>query len=628
MEKLFSGCTTTPKVEEVFPIGTEEEKKLLELLKEEHFDSMFINWLPPPLLKRFLDYFQHSNYSTFLEGLKYEYGLLGVTKDLNKALNLYIEGAYGDKDYFCMYRYYLIHLRESEKFNIKRDRILEKFFLFKTLCYTQFDILSYSRYFRTKMDLVKEIRSHLEIEDRNLEKFPKMFKILRENKEYNIPPQIIDFVEGIIRKRFTNNPSTYTDKFISMNESEFDSYEPEIIYKMAYFNKSIEGLPKKYYEYLEKKNFYKCYADYGEYLFDQNNHPKALELFEIGYKNYEDFCLYDYYDLYLYHFDFDKFKEEPKEKRFEIMTKLLDLLLLDFSYGGIYSLFDFLYLRRLCWKLFDIGELIDQKFKEEIQCLIPFLKEMITTKEDINKCVFHKNTGLAECSLDLAFIYYTGIEGIVSVDLDESLALFKKAFKLGTTKNYCRFAYSFIFKIRRKLFKENKITKEKYEKTQKKLFRLYKNNFEEDDYATESSSSFLYYLAVMYYKGIGVKSDLINAYVFYEKATKITAKTLGCGSVVAYYRKYKSDLMLKTNKDFENIMNSLNKLKITDDEGYGEDNSLCCVCFVEKRDKVLIPCRHSFCSKCIEYIQKEKLKCPICRGKITKIGNCEREEGK
>ena len=54
---------------------------------------------------------------------------------------------------------------------------------------------------------------------------------------------------------------------------------------------------------------------------------------------------------------------------------------------------------------------------------------------------------------------------------------------------------------------------------------------------------------------------------------------------------------------------------IKDSEGYGEDNSLCPICFDQKRNILCLPCKHLFCINCLKKIANKR-KCPICRGSI------------
>ena len=66
---------------------------------------------------------------------------------------------------------------------------------------------------------------------------------------------------------------------------------------------------------------------------------------------------------------------------------------------------------------------------------------------------------------------------------------------------------------------------------------------------------------------------------------------------------------------------------IKDSEGYGEDNSLCPICYVQARNVVCLPCKHLFCNNCIEKIMTKR-KCPICRGAIILIAHIQMENDK
>ena len=58
----------------------------------------------------------------------------------------------------------------------------------------------------------------------------------------------------------------------------------------------------------------------------------------------------------------------------------------------------------------------------------------------------------------------------------------------------------------------------------------------------------------------------------------------------------------------------LNNLDLkNDNESYGKEGNICGICYVNKRNKVIIPCFHKVCSTCMNKIND---KCPFCRGKI------------
>ena len=73
---------------------------------------------------------------------------------------------------------------------------------------------------------------------------------------------------------------------------------------------------------------------------------------------------------------------------------------------------------------------------------------------------------------------------------------------------------------------------------------------------------------------------------------------------------------MEKDKEYENVFKGIQNIK--DSEGYGEDNSLCPICFEKKRNILCLPCKHLFCDNCMNQIM-DKRKCPICRGGIIMI---------
>ena len=41
----------------------------------------------------------------------------------------------------------------------------------------------------------------------------------------------------------------------------------------------------------------------------------------------------------------------------------------------------------------------------------------------------------------------------------------------------------------------------------------------------------------------------------------------------------------------------------------------CCICYDKKVDKTFIPCKHNFCSVCVDKLEKDS-RCPVCRSDI------------
>ena len=133
------------------------------------------------------------------------------------------------------------------------------------------------------------------------------------------------------------------------------------------------------------------------------------------------------------------------------------------------------------------------------------------------------------------------------------------------------------------------------------------------DHLPNLSSSFFYYLYILYNKKWGNKGDDIMEYICLKRASESKIKQPGTGTIISYYRRYKSQKIIKNEEAIiKKIMSTNNK---NDSEGYGEDGSICPICFVNKRDNIFYPCKHRFCKICANKVIEE-CKCPICRSMI------------
>ena len=96
-----------------------------------------------------------------------------------------------------------------------------------------------------------------------------------------------------------------------------------------------------------------------------------------------------------------------------------------------------------------------------------------------------------------------------------------------------------------------------------------------------------------------------------NKAKDLKIDNPGFGSFFSIYRRYKSKILSDKLKDqctevFSNIQ------KNNDSEGYGDDGTICPICFEKKRNEIALPCKHLFCNDCLGKCEK----CPICRAFI------------
>ena len=66
------------------------------------------------------------------------------------------------------------------------------------------------------------------------------------------------------------------------------------------------------------------------------------------------------------------------------------------------------------------------------------------------------------------------------------------------------------------------------------------------------------------------------------------------------------------NKYEKEYKEEYRKNLLNDSEGYGDDGTICPICFEFKRNMIALPCKHLFCEYCINKLRK----CPICRRNI------------
>ena len=154
------------------------------------------------------------------------------------------------------------------------------------------------------------------------------------------------------------------------------------------------------------------------------------------------------------------------------------------------------------------------------------------------------------------------------------------------------------------------MTDDDLKKMESKLFQYY---FISIDSNINLSSSYFYYLSHLYNKKIGNPGDKIMEYICLNKAIGYINHSPGTGSIISFYRKYKSKKNLEKNKkECDEIFrkNASNKKK--DNEGYGDNGDICPICFDKERTMMCLPCKHLLCEGCINKIKK----CAICRKNI------------
>ena len=583
------------------------------------WSDMFYYGKSPLLKNRFLDIISKSEFALFFKALDYEYGINGQTKNIQKAFSMYQYQANNSTDVLSMYKMYHIYKKEYEKFGLKkRNRVLEKFYLFKSFSLlSRQEFQGYSLVFN-RFYILADVRLHFTYEDFLYLKFEQFIThINKYHEHYNINPDDIILIKAFIYGFIRGNK----EQAIEILESLITKGNKQALYQIALMLNDKTQVSNMF-GFLEQCNYYRSYCDYALFLYkEMNNVEGALKLLKAAASNGIIRANYLYYDIFLSTVDFTKIKGNENFKK-EILF-LLNLLINDICLDQTFSYFEFFYLRKLCMKHFDYEDFVDKNFFEYEKCFVENLiqnscpspsEEDIKQKRELIKKLYLRNDYFCEFNLACGIIYYYGIDNIINQDLKKSLFKFQISFDNSESKSYQRFCYSYIVKIKQKLYelKDKDITQEDLDNSKNKLFELYSTSIDLD-HLPNLSSSFFYYLYILYNKKWGNKGDDIMEYICVKRASESKIKQPGTGTIISYYRRYKSQKIIKNEEAIiKKIMSTNNK---NDSEGYGEDGTICPICFVNKRDNIFYPCKHRFCKICANKVIEE-CKCPICRSMI------------
>ena len=578
----------------LYPISEENDDKIKEYCAINNWIDLLFSWKKNTFLKEYLKISSKNENSKFFEAIQYEYGVYNHKLDIKKSFELYKESANNSNDYLSMYRMFLIYFMDYKKFNVKRNRILEKFYLYKCFAYLPYKYIdNTNNRILNKIDIAYIIALGLDLEDPNLENFNKLCDYLIEK---NIPENQILFIKSVISYYFCLNEDE--DKAISLSLLTFlnNSYEDnETIYKLACFEKDKND-SIKLYEKLYQKKYYRAYDEYALLLINEYKEiEKAIVILKEGINNGNSDCYITYYDLSLYDIFLKGY--EINEKIGNKLIDLLEILLNIIISGNILAIYEFIILRMYIIKHFGLEKEINKKYKQITQDLINSLIYLINEKNvNFLKNNFNEDI-IFELKTYVAILYYYGMNDILKKNVEKSYLILKEFCDIEKLKDSQKYVIRFYYKIVRNFSDKNLINK-----TSKELFNLYINYFKE-----EIHTSYYYFLGKFYEKGIGVKSDDILAYIFYYEGSKITNKRILRNGIKAFLRKIKLKKKLESKK-YINIKNSLQSL-LNDNK----EENICCVCYDRKSDHFIIPCKHKFCEVCIKIITK---KCPLCRGEI------------
>ena len=580
----------------LYHINEENDNKIKEYCAINNWIDLLFTWKKNTFLKEFLKMSSKNENSKFIEAIQYEYGVYNHKLDIKKSFEIYKESADNSNDYLSMYRMFLIYFMDYKKFNVKRNRILEKFYLYKCFAYLPYkyiDNFSNTKILN-KINIAYIIALGLDLEDPNLEIFNKLCDYLIEKNIF--PEHQILLTKSIVSYVFCINEDE--DKTVSLSILTYlnNSIEDnEITYKLACLEKDKND-SKKLFEKLYERKYYRAYDEYALLLINEFNEiEKSIVILKEGINNGNSDCYITYYDLLLYNIFLKGY--EINEKIGNQLINLLEILIKNIISGNILTIYEFIILRMYIIKHFGLENEINKKYKQITQDLINSLIYLINEK-NINFLNNNFNEDIIfELKTYVAILYYYGMNDILKKNIEKSYLILKEFCDIEKLKDSQKYVIRFYYKIVRNFSDKNLINK-----TSKELFNLYINYFKE-----EIHTSYYYFLGKYYENGIGVKKDDILAYIFYHEGSKITNKRILRNGIKAFLRKLKLKKKLESKK-FINVKNSFHSL-INDNK----EENICCVCYDRKNDHFIIPCKHKFCEVCIKLITN---KCPLCRGEI------------
>jgi hypothetical protein len=592
----------------IFEIDKEVENKIDERCPVPNWGNCLFNWLTPKLkesLYKIIEEHQTVPYFIFLKGVRYEYGI-DVDIDLKKAFQYYTEAA-NLYDGLAIYKIYSIYRMDSQKFGLTRDKNIEMYHLVKAMAYSD-AVVFFNNDTLFNIDILYEIALNLDLLDPSLEKLNNLINDMRNKVDDNE----IRFIEAMTLIKFNLMEEEIDFGINILNDLANNNNYLEAMYKLACFHSKQNDrlikdkdalIAEKYFSILEENNFYKAFNDYGLFLYQEGKYDKCLSILKKGMDNGNFRCYFLYYDCFLSRFDFGK-------GNISELVDLLQCVRKDLVTGNIFSFFEYFYLSKILEKHFNIKD-IDKSYETEYLTIINTVYE----NRSILSNNFAKGIVETEFLLSLGFVYYLGINGGKNYELAEKLL--KDSFKMSNNFSYKRFCYSYIFKIRLKALAANPNDERiiaKFEKTKLKMNKIYMESIENSK-LEDFSSSYFYFLAKIYENGWGCKPDNLNSYCYYFHGSTAKVKHLGTGTIIAYFRRFKSGQKIGLDK-YKAIAEEIEKFKPSEMiKDTTDDDNFCCICYESLKDIVFYPCRHLMCIRCYDKL-KANQRCPICRSKI------------
>ena len=575
--------------------------KLKENVSQIFYKKILFDHLGPELKKIYDKKKDKVYYKKFYEASQYEYGLFDKDIDLLQAYLLYKK--YADRnDYFCMYKMHVIHLCEYAKFHVPFSRVLEKIYLLKCYAYLPKHMIDNDLKLFRIIDVKNEISEMLKLEDESFEKHEDFFKLLDKEREiYNLTENDIKLMKGVILSFFIEDVGDEQDtNSFSLAFSTLNSLKPKTQLDYAYYNAKIKSIYfqerdniiseveiEKLFKEIEGKKLYEFFYDYGYYLLKKigNPNPKIIEIFTYGTQKGYTLCCLGLYENIINYYDFSEIMEN-----YDKIIILLDCLL------------DAIIFEKLLLNSFILLMGYLNKYSKFSKNIISYLKYVKDINDYITPILKNKDRQrvkepFKENEINFfqtkAYIYFFGFKGIEEQNFKKAIEYFKKALDHNDNNKFLPKEIKFFeYKIKHILNSRKLVSNDELSKAKKELYEYNSKNLLKNEIMG------YYLLGKDYFEGITKKKDGFISFKIYESGQNIL-----CSNTIECFLKHEIKQFLKNHEDKY-------QFKFKDE--------LCCICYDEKVNKLLLPCKHNFCSFCTKKLENNS-KCPICRGEILTI---------
>ena len=615
------------KGEEMIPIDEKSDEKCYEINNIENWADCFYNLKSGIILERYKQIISKTENKNFFEALNYEYGINNYPLDTKKAFEIYKTAADTSTDTLSMFRLYRIYKKDFKKFNMpKRNIVLEKYYIFKCYSYlTSKEKNGYELLYQ-RFNISDEIIIQVTNENRKaLDWYNNFFKFLYDNNGvYNINKDDILFIEAVIRSR---SERSQEEKYFVNLKNLADKGKPEAMHELAILYRNKEkSFYLKYFEKLYKMNYYRSFSDYGE---DLDYGKDSLNIVKKSILNGYYYHIKTYAEIFFMSNDYEDVFKVP-ELRTEMMF-IFNIIIDNIIADEIDIFMRFIFNRKISVKHFNFGDEfkthLDLYIKEYVNYLLKFMEGTNEENKKKIKLYYLHDDYYKEIYTKIAQMYYYGISGIVDRDYNKSLNIFNYLLKNNDfLYDDERFSLQFIYYINRNIRKKNKysgiiikegINDKELIEIENKMIKLYFKEFSVDKIQIFYPSGF--YILSRFFNSFSINNeDIIFEYVLLNRAANSKLLKLE-GYIFDYceekYYKYKAEKKIKEKNKEENFNKLLLAKGIVNVEGYGEDGTICPICFVNKKSIVCLPCKHFFCKTCLDKIIKNEV-CPICRTKI------------